>query len=225
MNKAASFSQLYAATNTSAAKDTIVIDSTCAQTSGDNQTSSVTSPYGRISGAQRKHSKKDRNKDDASKVYGKRTQAALNTLVATMKMFNRGTSSSGSSSQKTTSVTRKMIKSKTPPKRPPPVVRNTPRPPIHKTVDDLEESLYVNQYEDHIYMEVGKALKVGCMASKQCHSGGSRSGPSEGEGEEDAYVIMNPVNSSHIYTSLDIRTKNEPKGQKMQAVARLIILV
>lgn len=202
VNKAAS-------TNTSAAKDTIVIDSTC---SNDKPKSSVTSPYGRIGGTQRRHSKKDRNKDDASKAYGKRTQAALNTLVATVKMFNRGTSS-GSSGQKTTSVTRKMIKSKTPPKRPPPAVRNTPRPPLPKTEDDSEDSLYVNQYEDHIYMEVSMALKERRTASMQCQSESGLKDP-EGEGEEDAYVIMNPVNSSHIYTSLDIKTKNETKGQK-----------
>ena len=220
-NKVAPLSQLYAATNASAAKDTIVIDSKCSQTSGDKQKPSVTSRYGKICEAQSAVTEKDRNKDDASRVYGKRTQAALNTLVATVKMFNKGTSSG----QKTTSTARKTIKSKTPPKRPPPAVRNTPRPPIPKTMDyDLDESLYVNQYEDHIYMEVGKALKAGRTASMQCYSGDSRNRLKEGEGREDPYVIMNPVNSSssHIYTSLDIRTKDEFKGQKMHAIVRYI---
>ena len=133
--------QFHAAPN--AKKSLIVIDS---KSNDVKQQNTVTNPYGKI-GDHESQTAQNGHVDDASKVYGKRTQAALNTLVATVKMFNKGTSGGGSSSQKGT-LTRKTNKSKTPPKRPPPAVRNTPRPPIQKPTADFDESLYVNQYED-----------------------------------------------------------------------------
>ena len=161
------------------------------------------------------------NKYDASIVYGKKTQAALNKLVATVKLFNK--SSSSSSSQKTTPSARKSsTHSKTPPKRPPPAVRNTPRPPIPKNVsmcggESSDENLYVNEYDDHIYMEVGKAIykptAIQCYSAENSGSGGSVDG--EAGREEDTYVIMNPAGNddSHIYTPLDFSKRNECKGK------------
>ena len=163
------------------------------------------------------------NKDDAAKVYGKKTQVALNKLVATVKKFQGST---GSGSQRTTSA--RKPNAKVPPKRPPPAVRNTPRPPVAKTVssannsdcsdetpyasfsvDSNEENPYAaNSYDDHIYMEVGKkAFK----SNVKCYSEGSGSGIEE-DNEEDPYVVMNPGEDSHIYTPLAFGANKSTEG-------------
>ena len=211
-NKTAPYSQLYASTYQALQTDTLVID-TKYLAGTDHKVKQRTLPrsYGRkcepLGGGT-----PTKNRDDAAIVYGKRTQAVMNKLVATVKMFNK---SSSSGDQKTTKPEKKPL-SKTPPQRPPPAVRNTPRPRIPKSVlfgeESTEDNLYVNEYDDHIYMEVGlagyKSKQMKCYSES---SPGSR--VDEVGKEEDPYVIMNPGSDSHVYTSLDFGTRNEPKGE------------
>ena len=218
-NKTAPYSQLYGTTVTdSSATSTtvVVIDSKAmdAGAGGERSLSAAPKSYGKLSG-----SRTGLNRDDISIVFGKKTQAALNKLVATVKRFQGSGSGSSKLNQKTSPV-RKSNADKTPPKRPPPAVKNTPRPPIPIatpssndssnvspcaacSVDDSEEDPYVNSYDDHIYTEVSK------MVFKSNVREGSRSGMEEGDDDENDYVIMNPGENSHIYTPLAFDTRNK----------------
>ena len=210
-NKTAPFSQLYGTAGSSTAT-VVVINSKVVDTGSERSLSAAPRSYGKMSGSHM--SSQSSNRDDASIVYGKKMQVALSKLVATVKRFQG--SGSGSSCNQNTTPVRKSNANKTPPKRPPPAVRNTPHPPIPKTipsgsdvspcatcgVDDSEENPYVNSYDDHIYMEVGK------MAFKSKMREGSGSGIEEGD-EEDPYVIMNPGDNSHIYTPLLFATRSK----------------
>ena len=211
-NKTAPYSQLYTCSATD--MSTVVIDSKAVRAGDERSLSAAPRNYGKMRGS--RTSGHGSNRDDASIVYGKKTQAALNKLVATLKRFQ----GSGSSSQKTSPV-RKSNVSNTPPERPPPAMRNTP--PMLRTVpsntntDDSsnesacatysidstnEENPCVNLYDDHIYMEVGK------VAFKSDINEGGGSGM-EKEDDEDDYVIMNLGENSHVYTPLTFDMRSE----------------
>ena len=234
-NKFAPFSQLYSgrtalADTASTSVTTIVIDSKAAGDAGGGERSLSMAPrnYGKMSGPHTK-SGQGSNRDPASIVYGKKTQAALNKLVAAVKRF-QGTGSSHGAVQKT----RKSNPNKTPPKRPPPAVRNTPRPPAPKMSADCgedsawatcsidsnneEENPYVNSYEDHIYMEVGSKLvsksSVAAEGSRRAVLKGPGGDRDDDDNDDDAYVIMNSGESPHIYTPLafGMRSKSTEDG-------------
>ena len=214
-NKTATYSQLYAPQ--AAVKSTLVIDTKCSQfPSGDIKQKLPPRVYrGQgCSGSRSRYgtTKPDTgHKDDPSHAYGRRAQAALNKLASTVMKFNKSSSvgSSGSSSEK---QSKKTQRKGAPPKRPPPAVRNTPRPPLAKMLSHVdvsaEENLYANEYDDHIYMEIGFS-KSKTETDVTCYS----KGPAVKE--EDPYVIMNPDEDSNIYTPLDFSTRNESEGQYM----------
>lgn len=218
-SKSVPYSQLYGSTGRNKDDVTVVIDSvsktyqstdTLSLKSTSNSPRSRTLPrtHDRKADSESKAHTHD-NRYDAAMAYGKRTQAALNKLVSTVKMFS---SSSGSSGQNTTPSRRKQHP-KIPPKRPPPAVRNTPRPPIPKSASSCPGSCgdtpfitNQQQYDEHIYMEVNQ---TGYHKYTEDYSEGSGGG----ENTEDPYVIMNPSSSTHIYTSLSYQTADEFKGQ------------
>ncbi len=224
-NKTATYSQLYGVTtDTAASRSTttiVVIDSKAADASAGGERSLNLAPrtYGKMSGGSHTKSGRGSNRDDTSIVYGKKTQAALNTLVAAMKRFQ------GSSGQKTS---RKSNANKTPPKRPPPAAMgNATHPSVPKSSNDStgdesplcatypginrsEDNPCVNSYDDHIYMEVGQ--KFFKSQNVTGSSGGSTAGL-EGEDEEEGdYVIMNPGDNSHVYTPLAFHTRSNSTG-------------
>ena len=222
-NKTASYSQLYSgAADTQASSSStkiVVIDSKAvADVGGERSLNMAPRTYGKMSGSRTKSGQgKKSNGDDTSIVYGKKTQAALNTLVAAMKRFQ-------GSGQKTNPV-RKSSTNKTPPKRPPPAVRNTPRPKFSSvenlscatySVDGNEDHTSVDSYADHIYMEVGEVIfksnvVTGASAMARLQRVGQGVGLEE-EDDEDDYVIMNPDDDSHIYTPLAFHTSNSAGG-------------
>lgn len=216
-NKTAPYSQLYSgATDTQASRSTttiVVIDSKAVADAGSERSLNMAPrTYGKMSVSRTKSGQGKSNRDDASIVYGKKTQAALNTLVAAMKRFQ-------GSSQKTNPV-RKSNANKTPPKRPPPAVRNTPHPKSGSdenlscttySVDKSEDHPFVNLYDDHIYMEVGeKVFKSSIVTGATSRSAGLGLGLEEED--EDDYVIMNPGDNSHIYTPLTFHTRSNSTG-------------
>ena len=225
-NKTAPYSQLYATTNQAASKDTLVIDTKSLVGTGKEKLKTIPRFYGKKCETPAGVTTPG-NGGDASTAYGKRTQAALNKLVATVKLFNKSTSTSGGQKSSTQQSAKKPPVSKTPPQRPPPAVRNTPRPSIPKSVlfgeESTEDNLCINEYDDHIYMEVGMA-QLAKQKRVNCYTAESRGegGVDERGNEEDPYVIMNPGSDSHVYTSLDFGTRNESEG-KSDAVVSIVL--
>ena len=211
-NKTAPYSQLYGTTDSSTV---VVIDSKAVDAGGERSLSAAPRNYGKMRGSQMRG--QGSNRDDVSIVYGRKTQAALNKLVSTLKRFQ------GSSGSQKTSPVRKLSMNSVPPKRPPPAaMRYTPPEPrtvpsntnsndsssespcATCSVDSTsEENPCDSLYDDHIYMEVGK------LALKSDVNEGSGSGM-EKEDDEDDYVIMNPGENSHVYTPLVYDTRSKP---------------
>ena len=210
----------------------VVIDSKAMGAGGERSLSAAPRNYGKMSGS--RVSSQISNRDNSANVYGKKTQAALNKLAATLKRF-QGVSGSGLKTK-----TSPVGKSKTPPKRPPPAVRNLPHPPLQTNTvptgssdscDEIapyasctfdrneEDSPAVKWYDDHIYMEVGFKSNVKCSSGKDGGGGDGRIAGKEGDDEDDTYVIMNPSGeSSHVYTPLSYQTRSMSTGGELYII-------